>query len=150
MKCPYCLSTNSSVIDSRLSQAGTIRRRRECSECHRRFSTIEMLELHFITVIKKNGKKEQFAEDKLHLSVDVALSGIEIDDEEKENFLTRITSYIYRTAAENKNTISTAQIGEVVLSELKTLSPVAYVRFASAYKDFSNVKQFIDEIKRLK
>lgn len=151
MKCPYCFSKNTFVVDSRESKKdGTTRRRRECVSCHKRFTTIETLEFHSITVIKKNGRREPFSEEKLKKSINTALSSMIIDEEKKDELISELTLKLYTKALEKKNVLTTTEIGDAALLELKDISQIAYIRFASVYKEFSDVKQIIQEIKRLK
>lgn len=150
MKCPYCLSNNTFVVDSRESKKdGSVRRRRECSVCHRRFSTIETLEYQAITVIKKSGRHEPFSEAKLRKSINTALSSMIIDNEKKEELFSNLTLELYKKALEHRNVLTSTEIGDAALQSLKSVSQIAYIRFASVYKEFSDVKQIIEEIKRL-
>lgn len=151
MKCPFCFSGDTYVVDSRLSQDGMyVRRRRECTVCKQRFSTLETLEYHSITVIKKNGKKEAFSEEKLERSINTALSSMAIENSERKKLFTTLKLHLFQEAGKHRNVLTTTMIGDEALKLLKEVSPIAYIRFASVYKEFSDVKQIIAEIKRLK
>lgn len=151
MKCPYCFSNNTFVVDSRESRGGgATRRRRECSNCHKRFTTLETLEFHSITVIKKNGRREPFSEEKLKKSLTTALSSMIIDEDKKDGLISDLTLSLYTKALEKKNVLTTTEIGDAALMKLKEVSPIAYIRFASVYKGFSDVEEIIKEIKNLK
>lgn len=151
MKCPYCSSNDTYVIDTRLMSNGTmVRRRRQCEKCKRRFSTHETLATDTIIVIKKSGRREAFSEDKLQRSIDAALGGMVIDKTSKDMFFSNLTMALYKKATDHNGVLTTIEIGDQALLMLKELSQVAYIRFASVYKEFSDVKQIIQEIKRLK
>lgn len=151
MKCPFCSSDNTFVVDSRLISNGTmVRRRRQCEKCKRRFSTHESLAYDTIMVIKKNGKREPFSEEKLLRSINAALGGMTIEKTEKDTFFSNLTTALYKKAIDHNGVLTTTLIGDEALIALKELSQVGYIRFASVYKEFSDVKQIIQEIKRLK
>lgn len=151
MKCPYCFSNNTFVVDSRESRGGAVtRRRRECANCNKRFTTLETLELHAITVVKKNGRREPFSEEKLKKSLTTALSSMIIDEAKKDELISNLTLSLYTKALEKKNVLTTTEIGDAALLKLKEVSPIAYIRFASVYKGFSDVEEIIKEIKSLK
>ncbi|MFY9226416.1 MAG: transcriptional regulator NrdR [Blastocatellia bacterium] len=147
MKCPYCNSLFDKVIDSRESQEGeVIRRRRECTDCNRRFTTYERLEQLPYMVIKKDGRREPFDRNKV-------LSGLLKACEKRPvspNKLEEITNEIERFVQESKERERpTTKIGELLMRRLKTLDKVAFVRFASVYKDFKDVTEFMNELKSL-
>jgi len=147
MKCPYCASLSDKVIDSRESQEGeVIRRRRECTDCTRRFTTYERLEQLPYMVIKKDGRREPFDRNKV-------LSGLLKACEKRPvspNKLEEITNEVERFVQESKERERpTTKIGELVMRKLKTLDKVAFVRFASVYKDFKDVSEFMNELKSL-
>lgn len=145
MKCPFCNHPDSKVIDSRPSQDGTsIRRRRECLACQKRFTTFEMLESMQITVIKKNGSKELFDKQKLLFGLYKACQKRPINPEEIAN---EIESELLNNLIHE---ISTSQIGEMAMEKLKSVDDVAYVRFASVYREFKDLNTFLDELKSLK
>jgi len=145
MKCPYCSHPDSKVIDSRPSPEGTsIRRRRECLACQRRFNTFEMTETMQIIVEKKNGSKELFDRAKLlsgllkacyKRPVNAETLALEIEAELQNSLCGEIT---------------TREIGEIVMEKLRQLDEVAYVRFASVYREFKDIDTFLAELKHLK
>lgn len=147
MKCPYCSSLSDKVIDSRESQEGeVIRRRRECTDCTRRFTTYERLEQLPYMVIKKDGRREPFDRNKV-------LSGLLKACEKRPvspNKLEELTNEVERFVQESKERERpTTKIGELLMRKLKTLDKVAFVRFASVYKDFKDVSEFMNELKSL-
>ncbi len=147
MKCPYCASLSDKVIDSRESQEGeVIRRRRECTDCTRRFTTYERLEQLPYMVIKKDGRREPFDRNKV-------LSGLLKACEKRPvspNKLEELTNEAERFVQESKERERpTTKIGELLMRKLKTLDKVAFVRFASVYKDFKDVSEFMNELKSL-
>lgn len=147
MKCPFCSTLDSKVIDSRPANDGTsIRRRRECLQCHCRFTTYETVEMLPMVVIKKNGMRQSFDRSKLLSSMlkacekrSVSLSLLEkaADDIERE------------LQNELGGEISSTQIGELVMDKLKALDEVAYVRFASVYRQFKDINTFMEELNKL-
>ena len=147
MKCPFCGNLESKVVDSRPSDEGaSIRRRRECLECHKRFTTYETMESLPLVVIKKDGSRQTFDRDKLLGSMlkacekrSVSLSLLEkaADDIEKE------------LQNELGGEVTSKQIGELVMEKLKDLDEVAYVRFASVYRQFKDINTFMDELNKL-
>lgn len=144
MKCPVCGYFDSKVIDSRPSPDGSsIRRRRECLECQRRFTTFETVEAMQIFVTKKNGDKEIFDRNKLLSGVIKACHKRPIDPEQLVNEIE------YELQNAMKNNVTTSEIGEMVMLKLKDRDEVAYVRFASVYREFKDVDTFLKEIKQL-
>lgn len=147
MKCPFCSTLDSKVIDSRPANDGTsIRRRRECLQCYSRFTTYETVEMLPMVVIKKNGMRQSFDRSKLLSSMlkacekrSVSLSLLEkaADDIERE------------LQNELGGEISSTQIGELVMDKLKALDEVAYVRFASVYRQFKDINTFMEELNKL-
>lgn len=146
MKCPFCKSNLSKVIDKRsVLRRGEIRRRRECLKCLKRFTTYEVLAKIEILVIKKDGKKEPFKREKLQRGLSRALEkrpGID----KVESILDRIEG---RIRGKHLQEIPSQTLGKWVLSELKKLDPVAYLRFASVYRTFSDPKDFKKELETL-
>ncbi len=140
MRCPFCSHEDSAVKDTRPSDDSTsIRRRRQCPECLSRFTTVERVYLRELLVQKKDSRIEQFDRDKLTRSIRLALHKRPINDERIE----RVTSGIVRQFETSGETeIPTSAIGELVMAALLELDPVAYVRFASIYKDFHEAKDF--------
>lgn len=141
MKCPSCGHAESKVIDSRpVEEGNSIRRRRECLACQKRFNTFEMLESVQIIVIKKSGEKELFDRTKL-------LGGILKATQKRPVNAEDIVNSIENELQNNmKNEVTTTEIGEMVMDRLKVADQVAYVRFASVYREFTDVNNFIDEL----
>lgn len=147
MKCPFCGNNDSKVIDSRPTEDNQrIRRRRECMSCQKRFTTFETVEITPITVIKKDGSMQAFNRDKI-------LSGMIKSCEKRPvsiQDLEKATDNIeYRLVNSLKTEVSSIEIGEMVMEELKKLDEVAYVRFASVYRQFSDVNTFFEELSEL-
>ena len=147
MRCPKCGNADDKVIDTRPSEEGrTIRRRRECLSCGNRFSTIERVEGLSLKVIKKDGTRQEFSSEKLLEGLSSACSKRPVSNEE----LVTIVSEIENMIQDQKNgELSTKAIGEHVMNRLKELDKVAYVRFASVYRDFTDVSSFTKEIENI-
>ena len=149
MKCPFCVDKNkeTSVLDSRPSENGSvIRRRRICIECKGRFTTHERIQFRELVVVKKDGDKVNFDRDKIAKSVELALRKRPVDTDTKEKLISRIVNDI---EGMGENEISSNVVGEAVMRALFTIDKVAYVRFASVYRDFRETKdfeQFLDTI----
>lgn len=142
MKCPYCSHPDTQVKDSRPSEDGlTIRRRRFCPECNSRFTTFERVQLRELTLVKKNGERRIFDRDKLLRSIQIATRKRPVTAEQVDQLVTRVTQ---KLESMGEQEIPTTMVGKVVMDELKTLDPVAYIRFASVYKDFREAKDFED------
>lgn len=140
MKCPFCSFLDSQVKDSRLTEDGAcIRRRRECPECGSRFTTFERVQLRELVVVKKNGDKERFDREKLELSLQLAVRKRPVAPERVEKIVTSIQR---RLESSGETEISSRVIGEYAMEALAALDNVAYVRFASVYKDFCEVSDF--------
>ena len=147
MKCPFCRENNNKVIDSRLSRDGTaIRRRRECLACKRRFTTYEYIEEIPLMIIKKDKRRELFSRDKVRSGFKKACEKREISMNMIEAFIEEIERDL-RESEEKE--IPSAIIGEKVMKKLHELDKVAYVRFASVYRDFKDVSDFVTELKTL-
>lgn len=147
MYCPFCQAVDTKVIDSRLLREGNqTRRRRECPECKERFTTYETAELSLPRVIKRDGRRAPFSEDKLRSGIMRALEKRPVSIEKVENALARI---IHKTMTSGEKEIPSAQIGEMVMDELQQLDQVAYVRFASVYRSFEDINEFKKEISKL-
>jgi transcriptional repressor NrdR len=147
MKCPFCKTPDSKVIDSRSSSEGfVIRRRRECDRCGARFTTYERVEHAPMRVIKRDGRREAFERDKLQRSLEVACRKRPVPTEAIENTVDLIENEISNTFGRE---IGSKQLGELVMRELHKLDEVAYVRFASVYRAFSDIDEFVDEAKRV-
>tara|TARA_B100000579_G_C22796546_1_gene837436 strand:- start:396 stop:848 length:453 start_codon:yes stop_codon:yes gene_type:complete len=142
MRCPFCSNEDSQVKDSRPTEDNTaIRRRRICEQCGSRFTTFERIQLRDLVVIKSNDKKETFDRDKMYRSISLALRKRNIDNEKIE----KIVSAIARKLENLGDTeIKTSTIGQYIMDALSHLDQVAYVRFASVYKNFREVKDFED------
>ncbi|MGL4757290.1 MAG: transcriptional regulator NrdR [Aeromonadaceae bacterium] len=147
MHCPFCNADDTKVIDSRLVAEGhQVRRRRECVECHERFTTFESAELVMPRVIKSNGSREPFNEDKLRGGIQRALEKRPVSMESVEESLNRIES---RLRATGEREVDAKLIGNLVMEELKILDKVAYIRFASVYRSFEDIREFGEEIAKL-
>ncbi len=144
MQCPFCKCTDSRVIDSRLAAGGTVTwRRRECDGCNRRFTTYERVEYSLPTVVKKNGQREAFARDKLLRSLRIACNKRPVTQDQLEE----TAEALERELAENsEKEVRSLVIGERVMARLKALDEVAYVRFASVYKSFRDIDEFMREM----
>ena len=147
MKCPFCGYLDTQVKDSRPSDDGlTIRRRRFCIECNARFTTFERVQLRELTVIKKNGEQRMFDRDKLAHSIGIALRKREVNSEQLEQLVARITQ---KLESLGESEIPTSLIGKIVMDELKKIDSVTYIRFASVYRDFREAKDFEDIVEEL-
>ena len=144
MKCPYCTNINNKVIDSRLSKDGrTIRRRRECLECERRFTTYEKLEEVLPMVIKRDGRREPFSRDKISVGINKACQKRPVSVTKIEDFVDSLELYFQELG---KKEIESTEIGERVINSLKEWDEVAYVRFASVYRQFKDINEFMAEL----
>ncbi len=147
MHCPFCSAEDTKVIDSRLVAEGDqVRRRRECATCSERFTTYEVAELVMPRVIKQNGNREPFDEDKLRSGFLRALEKRPVSVEDIEAVINNI-KHALRATGERE--IQSLVLGELVMEHLKKLDQVAYVRFASVYRSFQDIAEFRDEIERL-
>ena len=141
MRCPFCAHEDSQVKDSRPSEDGAaIRRRRQCEACGARFTTFERVQLRDLTVVKKAGERKTFDRDKLARSIAIACRKRDVSPEQ----IDRLVSSIQRQLETRGDEVTTAQIGEAVMGGLKALDHVAYIRFASVYKDFSEPGDFAE------
>ncbi|MBD8907491.1 transcriptional regulator NrdR [Methylorubrum zatmanii] len=142
MRCPFCGSTDTQVKDSRPSEdSSAIRRRRVCEDCGGRFTTFERVQLRELVVLKRSGKRVPFDRDKLQRSIDVALRKRLVDPERVERLVSGITR---RLESSGEGEVTSEAIGEAVMEGLKGLDDVAYVRFASVYKNFREAQDFQD------
>ena len=140
MRCPFCGHEDTQVKDSRPTDDNSaIRRRRYCPSCGSRFTTFERVQLRELTVVKKNGQRVAFDRDKLARSVEIALRKRPIEPERIERL---VTGLVRQLESSGETEISSAEIGELVMAALRELDPVAYVRFASVYRDFRNTADF--------
>jgi len=148
MKCPFCLKIDTKVLDSRLTTTqDSIRRRRECPECSKRFTTYERIEDTNMSVIKKNATMQQFDRQKLVMGMLKACEKRPVGREQIERSADEIESELRKTG---KTEITSRKIGEMVADKLLALDQVAYVRFASVYRRFTDVNQFAREVEKLK
>ena len=146
MKCPFCGETESKVVDSRHSEDGqSIRRRRECLGCQRRFTTYEVVESLPIIVVKRDGSRQNFDRNKILNSMVRAFDKRKVDVADLDRITTEIEQEIQNTLDRE---VSTDRIGEMVMERLKPLDEVAYIRFASVYRRFQDVNSFIREINK--
>ncbi|MEH6389905.1 MULTISPECIES: transcriptional regulator NrdR [Pseudomonas] len=147
MHCPFCGAHDTKVIDSRLVTDGDqVRRRRECLACQERFTTFEIAELVMPRLVKQDGRRQPFDEDKLRAGLLRALEKRPVSVEEIEAAISRIK---HRLRATGEREIKAMVVGELVMDELKQLDEVAYIRFASVYRRFQDLDQFREEIERL-
>ena len=147
MYCPFCYANDTKVTDSRLIREGNqIRRRRECLICKERFTTYEVAELILPRIIKRDGRRDHFNEDKLRAGISRALEKRPVSLEQIENAVNRI---IHKSRVSGEREIPSKQLGEWVMEELHNLDQVAYVRFASVYRSFQDIKEFREEVSRL-
>lgn len=147
MHCPFCNAEDTRVIDSRLVAEGhQVRRRRECAECHERFTTFESAELVMPRIIKSNGSREPFNEEKLRGGIQRALEKRPVSMEAVEESINRIKSQLRATG---EREVDSKLVGNLVMEALKGLDKVAYIRFASVYRSFEDIKEFGEEIARL-
>jgi transcriptional repressor NrdR len=144
MKCPYCNKIDNKVIDSRLSKDGrTIRRRRECLDCERRFTTYERLEEILPMVIKKDGRRESFNRDKIIEGIKKSCQKRPVSITKIEEFVDSLEVYFQELG---KKEVESKEVGERVISNLKDWDEVAYVRFASVYRQFKDINEFMAEL----
>ena len=144
MKCPFCGDQESKVVDSRHSEDGlSIRRRRECMNCQRRFTTYEIVESLPIIVVKRNGSRQSFDRNKIINSMVRAFDKRQVEMSELDRIATEIEQEIQNTL---EREVTTDKLGEMVLARLKPLDEVAYIRFASVYRRFQDVRSFVHEI----
>ncbi len=144
MKCPYCQAPDSRVTDSREISNGTaIRRRRECPVCGRRFTTFERIDLAGLVVVKKDGRRQEFDPDKLRQKLRVALTKRPVGEEQIDQIVQRVESNLL---AQGKAEVPSSAIGEAVLQQLKSVDHVAYIRFASVYREFADLQDLKREV----
>ena len=147
MRCPFCSDMDTRVIDSRLVGEGDqIRRRRECTKCKERFTTYESAELNYPRIIKSDGRREPFSEDKLRGGILRALEKRPVEMERIEIVISHI-EHTLRATGERE--VKSRKLGDWVMEQLRTMDQVAYVRFASVYRSFEDVRAFLEEIERL-
>lgn len=140
MKCPFCSHNDTQVKDSRPSEDGlTIRRRRFCPSCNSRFTTFERVQLRELTVMKKNGERRAFDRDKLTRAINVAIRKRPVSQDDVDRL---VSSIVQKLESSGESEIPSGHIGEMVMEGLKDLDPVAYIRFASVYRNFREAKDF--------
>lgn len=147
MYCPFCSATETKVIDSRLVGEGhQIRRRRECLDCKERFTTFETAELVMPRIIKRDGVREPFNEDKMYNGLQRALEKRPVSIEQIEHLVSKVKSELRATG---EREVSSEMLGTLIMEHLKQLDKVAYVRFASVYRSFEDIREFGEEIAKL-
>lgn len=147
MKCPFCNQENTRVIDSRpVPDNNSIRRRRQCDECGKRFTTYEKIETIPLTVIKKDQSREQYERRKIQDGITRACYKRPVSVEKIESIMDEIETEVFNR---EEKEIPSSMIGEIVMDKLKDLDAVAYVRFASVYREFKDVDTFMDELKKI-
>ena len=147
MRCPYCSGTEDRVVDSRTSQEGrAVRRRRECLACHRRFTTYEYVEERQLRIVKQDGSSEPYDRRKLLQSIQLPCAKRPITGVALEAVVDRIEEALAKAGDEE---VTSDAIGELVMTELKSLDHVAYVRFASVYRNFQDLDEFYEELRDL-
>ncbi len=147
MKCPYCGHIQDKVVDSRSCQEGnSIRRRRECLKCEKRFTTYERIENLSLMVVKKDGRRESFDRQKLLVGIMKACEKRKIGVDQVESLVDDIERTLQR---KHDKEVLSSEIGELVMEKLGKLDQVAYVRFASVYREFKDVNQFMKELKQI-
>jgi transcriptional repressor NrdR len=150
MRCPNCQYEDTKVLDSRPVDDGdtnAIRRRRECEKCNFRFSTYEEIEILDLTVIKKDGSKQMFSKEKLETAIRRPFEKLPHTDETLRKLLSSIEIEIQKKAKDGE--ISSLEIGEIVMKKIKKVNKVAYIRFAAVYRQFEDVDEFKEELKKL-
>ena len=146
MKCIYCNCTESRVVDSRPTEDGAIRRRRECEGCQRRFTTYEKIEMLPVLVVKKDKRREPFDAAKVRSGIVKACEKRPVALEEIEKLVRRVETSVY---SQPEQEVTSDRIGEMIMEGLKTLDEVAYIRFASVYRQFRDVQSFMQELQQL-
>jgi transcriptional repressor NrdR len=145
MNCPYCEHTKSSVTNKRDSPDG-VRRRRECLKCKKRFTTYEKIERSDLYVIKKDGRREKFEIKKLETGIERAFEKLPVPKEKIKKMINEIEEQIRKSG---KKEVKSSVIGEIVMKKLKKIDDIAYIRFASVYRQFKDIKDFKQEMKDL-
>ncbi len=143
MRCPFCSHPEDRVLDTRVQKEGSIRRRRECLQCKNRFSTLETLMLSYPAIIKKDGRREAFSKEKILKGLRASCQKRPIAGEVIESIVEKISSWALQTG---EIELPSRLIGKKVMSELRRLDDVAYVRFASVYRSFQDVQEFVESL----
>lgn len=147
MRCPFCSSEDTKVVDSRTSPDGSTKRRRECNECQKRFSTYERFEENQIYVVKKDKRRVKYSREKLLRGLTSATVKRNISRDQLDEIITEVEKKLQNSLS---NEITSNELGEMVLEQLRYLDQVAYVRFASVYKEFNDIKSFIEIVEEIK
>lgn len=146
MKCPYCGFTESKVLETRETDEDNIRRRRECLECNKRFTTYEQIELTNLVIVKKDDSRETFDRQKLMKSIQIASQKRPVSQQQIEETASKIESKL-RNSMEKE--VTSKKIGELVMEELQVLDKISYVRFASVYREFQDIESFKKELEKI-
>lgn len=145
MRCPFCQDNETKVVDSRLIKEGfSIRRRRKCEKCDRRFTTYETIEIHMPNIVKLDGRREPYKKEKLLNGIEKACQKRPISTEQIERVVENIRKSILEISSKE---VMSKDLGHIVMQYLRNLDPVAYIRFASVYRKFQDVDEFVNEIK---
>jgi transcriptional repressor NrdR len=154
MKCPFCGKDDDKVLESRMVNEGeSIRRRRECNKCGKRFTSYERVEHRPLMVVKKDGRREPYNREKIMSGISRAVEKRPVSVDDIDDMLDRIEKRLYALNKEGSRSgkeVQSEDVGAIVMDELEKLDQVAYVRFASVYREFKDVKEFVKEIKSLK
>jgi transcriptional repressor NrdR len=149
MKCPFCSHADTQVVETRMSEEGdSVRRRRQCGACDKRFTTYERPDVTFPAIVKKDGRRIEYERDKLRASMNLALRKRPVSTEQTDAAIERIEEKLLSLGLRE---VTSTRIGELVMRELKKLDKVAYVRFASVYRSFEDIDDFknlVDEVRR--
>ena len=144
MKCPYCREDNDRVIDTSAIEGGsTIRRRRQCVACDRRFTTYERIERHPLKVVKKDGRRVPFDRERIRLGLEKACEKRPVSAQAIDQLVSELENDVYQNM---EREVPSEYIGELVMQKLRELDPVAYVRFASVYREFKDASDFVEEV----
>lgn len=147
MRCPWCKELDTRVVDSRdVNNSDATRRRRECTRCHRRFTTYERVEAAALIVVKKDGRREEFNPSKLRAKLRISLTKRPVSEEQVDALIARVETTLL---ALGTSEVSSRDVGEAVMAELLQLDPVAYIRFASVYLQFNDLDELHREVERL-
>lgn len=145
MKCPFCQENETKVVDSRLLKEGfSVRRRRKCEGCEKRFTTYETIEISMPNIVKLDGRREDYRQEKIREGIEKACQKRPIPTEQVDRIIENIEKSIIELSEKE---VSTKDIGQIVMMYLRNLDPVAYIRFASVYRKFQDVEEFVNEIK---
>lgn len=146
MLCPFCNAKDSRVLESRVAGENSVRRRRQCESCNRRFTTYERVEVMQLLVIKRSGSREPYTREKLRAGVSRACSKTTITAEQIDDLVDSVENEL---AADGKREVTATDLGEIALAKLRNLDQVAYVRFASVYRQFRSIEDFVAELHTL-